>query len=62
MEFHPPAGTGRKPAPVRRRAFSYFVILTGEEEAGSRVGSFTADWERFFEVLPHGHRAARARV
>jgi len=32
------------------------------DRSGSRVGSLTADWERFFEVLPHGRRAARARV
>jgi hypothetical protein len=27
------------------------------DRSDSRVGSLTADWERFFEVLPHGHRA-----
>jgi hypothetical protein len=31
------------------------------DRSDSRVGSLTADWERFFEVLPHGHQAHRAR-
>jgi hypothetical protein len=37
-------------------------IAPSEKDTDSRVGSLTADWERFFEVLPHGHRTARARV
>ena len=42
--------------------FWYNALLIASNGTDSRVGSLTADWERFFEVLPHGYRAARARV
>ena len=38
------------------------ALLIASNGTDSRVGPLTADWERFFEVLPRGHRAARARV
>jgi hypothetical protein len=31
------------------------ALLIASNGTDSHVGSFTADWERFFEVLPHGH-------
>jgi type I restriction enzyme R subunit len=42
--------------------FWFNALLIASNGTDRCVGSLTADWERFFEVLPHGHRAARARV
>jgi len=41
--------------------FWFNALLIASNGTASRVGSLTADWERFFEVLPRGHQAHRAR-
>ncbi|MGO8682384.1 MAG: hypothetical protein ACLPYZ_08475 [Limisphaerales bacterium] len=41
--------------------FWFNALLIASNGTACRVGSLTADWERFFDVLPHGHQAHRAR-
>jgi len=41
--------------------FVFNALLIASNGTDSRVGSLTADWERFFEVFPHGPQAHRAR-
>jgi hypothetical protein len=41
--------------------FWFNALLIASNGTDSRVGSLTADWERFFEVLPHGPQTHRAR-
>ena len=45
----------------RESLFLFNAPLIASNSTVSRVGSLTADWERFFEVLPHGVQTYRAR-
>jgi hypothetical protein len=40
----------------RETLFWFNALLIASNGTDSRVGSLTADWERFFEVLPHGQK------
>jgi len=45
----------------RGTLFWFNALLIASNGTDSRVRSLTADWERFFEVLPHAAQAHRAR-